>query len=88
LAPQARARVFERFYRVDSSRNRDAGGAGLGLSIVAALVAAHGGRVSVDETPGGGATFRIALPLTRDGAHSVLPGGDQPPVSDTTHAGA
>jgi two-component system, OmpR family, sensor kinase len=63
LDPQARERVFERFYRVDSSRARDAGGSGLGLSIVAALVAAHGGRVAVEDTPGGGATFRIELPL-------------------------
>ena len=63
LTGDARTRVFERFYRVDSARSRDAGGAGLGLSIVAALVAAHGGEVSVSDTPGGGATFRVNLPL-------------------------
>jgi two-component system OmpR family sensor kinase len=63
LSPEARARVFERFYRVDTSRTRDEGGTGLGLSIVAALVAAHGGAVSVTDTPGGGATFRVELPL-------------------------
>jgi two-component system OmpR family sensor kinase len=62
LSPDARNRVFERFYRVDESRTRAAGGAGLGLSIVAALVAAHGGVVSVEDTPGGGATFRVVLP--------------------------
>jgi len=56
-------RVFERFYRADQARTRKAGGAGLGLAIVAALVAAHGGTVSVDSTPGHGATFRITLPL-------------------------
>jgi two-component system OmpR family sensor kinase len=56
-------RVFERFYRADQARTRKAGGAGLGLAIVAALVAAHGGTVSVDSTPGDGATFRITLPL-------------------------
>ncbi len=56
-------RVFERFYRVDESRSRVAGGSGLGLSIVAGLVAAHGGTVDVDTTPGRGSTFRISLPL-------------------------
>jgi two-component system, OmpR family, sensor kinase len=56
-------RVFERFYRVDSSRRRGTGGgSGLGLSIVAAVVAAHGGDVQVLPTPGGGATFRVAVP--------------------------
>ncbi|MGQ0464000.1 MAG: HAMP domain-containing sensor histidine kinase [Sporichthyaceae bacterium] len=55
-------RVFERFYRTDSSRNRRTGGSGLGLSIVAALVAAHGGKVEVKSAPGAGATFRVRLP--------------------------
>jgi len=54
--------VFERFYRADSSRTRESGGSGLGLSIVAALVAAHGGTVTVDSAPGVGATFRVELP--------------------------
>jgi two-component system OmpR family sensor kinase len=57
------ARVFERFYRVDASRSRHrGGGAGLGLSIVSALVAAHHGHVELDTAPGQGATFRIRLP--------------------------
>lgn len=61
-------RVFERFYRGDPSRARISGngsaggGHGLGLSIVAALVAAHAGRVDAEQTPGGGATFRVVLP--------------------------
>jgi two-component system OmpR family sensor kinase len=55
--------VFERFYRADSSRTRAAGGSGLGLSIVAGITAAHGGRAEVDSTPGSGATFRVRLPL-------------------------
>ena len=64
LSPDDRARVFERFYRGDSSRHRDerSGGSGLGLSIVAALVAAHDGTVGVEDTPGGGATFWVRLP--------------------------
>jgi two-component system, OmpR family, sensor kinase len=59
-----RPRVFERFYRTDTSRTRASGGTGLGLSIVAALVAAHRGSVEVLDTPGGGATFRVTLPLS------------------------
>ena len=63
LSPEQAARAFERFYRVDASRTRAAGGSGLGLSIVAALVAAHGGRVDLETAPGEGATFRVRLPL-------------------------
>jgi two-component system OmpR family sensor kinase len=59
-----RATVFERFYRADASRSRGHGGGnGLGLAIVAAIVGAHGGTVRVDETPGGGATFFVQLPI-------------------------
>ena len=56
-------RIFEPFYRADPSRSRDSGGAGLGLSIVNAVVSAHGGRVKVKETSGGGVTFEVELPL-------------------------
>jgi two-component system OmpR family sensor kinase len=63
LSPQDAEKVFERFYRVDASRQRGSGGgSGLGLSIVAAVVDAHGGRVGVRPTAGGGATFRLELP--------------------------
>lgn len=56
--------IFDRFYRADTARGRtQTGGAGLGLSIVHSLVAAHHGHVEVDTTPGRGATFRILLPL-------------------------
>ncbi|MBY8880533.1 HAMP domain-containing protein [Streptomyces sp. PLK6-54] len=68
LAPEQAARVFERFYRVDASRSRHAGGgSGLGLSIVAALVTAHHGHVELDTLPGRGATFRVRLPSARQG---------------------
>ena len=88
LSAQARERVFERFYRVDSSRTRDAGGSGLGLSIVSALVAAHGGSVSVEETTGGGATFIVALPLAPEhDAHSDLSAGEQARLSEATDSG-
>jgi two-component system OmpR family sensor kinase len=60
---EQRERIFERFHRADPTRSRDQGGSGLGLSIATAVVTAHGGRISVTDTPGGGATFRIALPV-------------------------
>ncbi|WP_034591520.1 sensor histidine kinase [Hamadaea tsunoensis] len=56
-------RIFERLYRADPGRARSQGGSGLGLSIVAAIVAAHGGRVELVTAPGQGATFRVLLPL-------------------------
>ncbi len=63
VPPAQRERIFERFHRADPHRSRDQGGSGLGLSIAAAVVNAHGGHISVADTPGGGATFRIELPV-------------------------
>jgi two-component system OmpR family sensor kinase len=63
LRPDDANRIFEPFFRADPSRSRDSGGAGLGLSIVSAVVSAHSGRVDVKETSGGGATFEVELPL-------------------------
>ena len=57
IPPETAPHVFERFWRSDPARVRAQGGAGLGLSIVAAIADAHGGRVSFTQTPGGGATF-------------------------------
>jgi len=57
------AHIFERFYRADPSRSRSSGGAGLGMSIVNALVTAHDGRIHVDTAPGTGLTITIDLPL-------------------------
>ncbi|PTA43434.1 cell wall metabolism sensor histidine kinase WalK [Micromonospora sp. RP3T] len=73
LTPEQSERVFERFYRVDAARTRRAAGptsTGLGLAIVAALVAAHHGTVEVVDTPGGGATFRVKLPLLPETSES------------------
>ena len=64
LTQEQAARVFERFYRADPSRSRDAGGSGLGLAITRSLVEAMGGSVSVtSEGPGQGATFTVRLPI-------------------------
>ncbi|MBA3553018.1 MAG: hypothetical protein H0W27_09145, partial [Actinobacteria bacterium] len=57
-----RERVFERFVRLDDARARDHGGSGLGLAIVAELVRAHGGSISVSDSPLGGARIEVALP--------------------------
>jgi signal transduction histidine kinase len=62
IGPEDLPRVFERFYRVDSSRNRATGGAGIGLSIAKAIVEAHGGAITAASQPGSGAEFRIRLP--------------------------
>ena len=59
-------RVFERFYRTDSSRARASGGTGLGLSIVDSLVYAHGGTVTVVTAPGQGCRFQVNLPRIAD----------------------
>ncbi|MEF3402152.1 sensor histidine kinase [Agromyces sp. CCNWLW203] len=63
IPPQIREKIFQRFWRADTSRTRETGGSGLGLAIVSSIVAAHNGTVDVVETPGGGATFRVSLPL-------------------------
>ena len=60
---QLRDKIFERFYRADNSRNRETGGTGLGLAIVKEIIALHKGRIEVKETPGGGATFRVKIPV-------------------------
>lgn len=63
IALEDRQRIFERFYRGDPARARATGGAGLGLAIVDSIAADHHGTARVDETPGGGATFVVTLPL-------------------------
>lgn len=62
IPPEHLPRIFERFYRADSGRSREAGGTGLGLAIVKHLVEAHGGSVSADSTVGSGTTIRIFFP--------------------------
>jgi len=79
IDPEHAARVFERFYRVDASRSRNAaglgtgGGAGLGMAIVAAIVGAHHGDVDIEQTPGGGTTVRVTLPVVGPGSPPAGP---------------
>jgi two-component system, OmpR family, phosphate regulon sensor histidine kinase PhoR len=63
--PQAeQARIFERFYRVDAARSREAGGTGLGLSIARHIMEAHGGRLWVESAVGEGSRFHFSIPVT------------------------
>lgn len=66
--------MFDRFYRVDGDRNRRGGGAGLGLSIVRAVIEAHRGTIRAESAPGAGTTFTIELPSA--GAQAVTAPAD------------
>jgi two-component system OmpR family sensor kinase len=65
IPPEHLQHIFERFYRVDTSRSRELGGTGLGLSIVRQIAEAHGGQVRVRSTVGEGSTFTVALPVSQ-----------------------
>ena len=77
MSEQDAARVFERFYRADSSRTRASGGTGLGLSIVDSLTRAHGGTVTVTTALGQGCCFRVRVPRLTD-AQAEVTGVDLP----------
>lgn len=75
ILPQDQPRIFERFYRVDPSRARTTGGAGLGLTIARQLVEAHGGTIRVESRTGEGSRFTFTLPLSETpGRHNPMPG--------------
>jgi two-component system OmpR family sensor kinase len=82
LTEEAANRVFERFYRTDPSRARNQGGAGLGLSIVAAIAEAHGGRATVKSAPGEGAVFSVFLPV------AAAPNGGAPTTTAASATGS
>jgi len=64
VSQEHQSRIFDRFYRVDSARSREWGGAGLGLAIARWAVEIHGGQITVQSVEGQGSTFRVALPST------------------------
>ena len=64
ISAEHRKRIFERFYRVPSSENQGVPGAGLGLTLVAHIAKAHGGKVLVESQPGTGSSFSLRLPLS------------------------
>jgi signal transduction histidine kinase len=67
ISPEHLPHVFDRFYRVEESRSRGEGGAGLGLAIVRQMAEAHGGKVWAESQPGKGSTFQVALPVRHQG---------------------
>jgi two-component system, OmpR family, phosphate regulon sensor histidine kinase PhoR len=63
IAKEDQARIFERFFKADKSRNRTSGGSGLGLSIVKKIVGTHNGRISVESSVGKGTIMIVSLPI-------------------------
>jgi signal transduction histidine kinase len=81
IPSEDQARLFDRFTRIDSSRNRETGGVGLGLAIVSAIAEAHGGTVSVQSEVGKGSTFVLTLPLSNGNPDHQPTDGEGVPLS-------
>jgi signal transduction histidine kinase len=73
ISPEHLPHIFERFYRIDSARSREAGGTGLGLAISREITEAHGGRIEVESTVGVGSTFTVVLPTPHEPAPAAAP---------------
>jgi hypothetical protein len=93
IAQAAVEHIFDRFYRVDPSRSREDGGAGLGLSIVKSICQAHGAEIQVESLPSNGSIFRIWFPRRsmvrtdpRTAADAVRQPAPKPSPSDPTTA--
>ncbi|MGH9845402.1 MAG: sensor histidine kinase, partial [Blastocatellia bacterium] len=82
IPPEHLPRVFERFYRVDKARSREAGGTGLGLAIVKHLARAHGGEANVTSEVGSGSEFSVKLPIRAVAA--LQP--EEPPIETASYA--
>lgn len=75
ISPEARAKLFRKFFRVDNRETRSIGGTGLGLALVKDLIEAHGGNVWVESEPGQGSTFSFSLPLATSRCTAAPLGG-------------
>jgi signal transduction histidine kinase len=84
IAPEHQQRVFERLYRVDSTRDRATGGSGLGLAIAARAARSLGGYIELDSTPGKGSEFRAVVPAQIESRQRQAA---SPPTADTPHPG-
>ncbi len=70
IAPELQEKIFETFYRVDSTDRRVTGGAGLGLPLVREIIHAHRGRIWVESTPGEGSIFYVSLPVIKNPSYA------------------
>jgi two-component system, OmpR family, sensor histidine kinase CiaH len=73
LPPKSKAKVFERFYRVDKDRDREMGGEGLGLSIAEWIVGQHRGSIEVQSSSGRGSVFQVELPVAVQAVQGPIP---------------